>query len=639
MCGIAGVFARAQIPDLERVVGEMTDTMMHRGPDDRGVWCDRDNGLALGQRRLAIIDLSAAGHQPMTSSCGRFTLTYNGEVYNAAELRRELMAAGRSFRGHSDTEVIVEGCAVWGLSVTVGRLIGMFAIAVWDAREKCLSLVRDRLGIKPLYWSLQDGSLLFGSELKALRAFPGFDRTIDRDAVVSYLRHNYIPAPKTIYRHAKKLEPGWLLSLKDGAEPKFEQYWSLSDAVVAGQDNQLECSDEEAVEHLEVLLGDAVGRRMISDVPLGAFLSGGIDSSTVVALMQKRSASPIKTFSIGFNVAGYNEAPYASEVARHLGTDHTELYVDPSEARDVIPRLATIYDEPFSDSSQIPTYLICELTRRKVTVTLSGDGGDEVFAGYNRYVQGERFAKYVARAPRSLRGAAAGLARVLGPGSWDRLLQALPALKRIQRAGDKIHKLADALEHDEDGFYRALATHWQDPAALVIGGREDPNAVWASASERLPEFVARMQYLDTLTYLPDDILTKVDRASMAVSLEARVPLLDHRVVELAWQLPQRFKIRRGESKWILRQLLYRHVPRQLVERPKMGFGVPIDHWLRGPLKDWAETLLCPHSLTKHGLIDPGPVRRKWAEHLDGRRNWQYLIWDILMLQQWCEEWC
>ena len=639
MCGIAGIFTHMAGPDLEETVARMTDAMHLRGPDGRGVWVDAENGVGFGHRRLAIIDLTETGHQPMSSLCGRFTITYNGEVYNAAELREELTAAGRSFRGHSDTEVIIEGCAVWGVEGTLSRLIGMFAIGLWDAKEKQVLLVRDRLGIKPLYWSFSNGTLIFGSELKALVQHPQFDRTINRDAVVSYLRYNCIPAPQTIYRAAEKLQTGCLLRLRAGASAvELQNYWSLDDVVKEGRESQLDISDDEAVDQLEELLGDAVARRMISDVPLGAFLSGGVDSSAVAALMQKHSAAPVRTFSIGFDIPGYNEAQHAAAVAEHLGTDHTELYLSSQDARDVIPKLPAMYDEPFSDSSQIPTYLVSELTRRHVTVALSGDGGDELFAGYNRYTQAELLTKRLAMTPRAVRGIAASGLKALTPATWDAVCARLPVLSRQARAGDKIHKLAGVLASDPDDYYKALVTHWEDPAAMVPGGVEQSTRLWQDARKAAPDTMERMQYLDTLTYLPDDILTKVDRASMAVSLEARVPILDHRVVAFAWRLPRRFKLRGGQSKWILRQMLYRHVPKEMIERPKMGFGVPIDNWLRGPLRDWAEELLSVDALSRYGLVDPEAVRDKWAEHLSGKRNWQYLIWDVLMLQAWCDEW-
>ncbi len=638
MCGIAGLLTRSPGGDLEQIVSYMTDTMLTRGPDSRGVWVDPDCGVGLGQRRLAVIDLSEAGLQPMTTACGRYTITYNGEFYNARELGAELAAAGHRFRGHSDTEVFIEGCAAWGVREALERCIGMFAIGLWDAKEQELILVRDRLGIKPLYWSWQNGTLLFASELKALVAHPEFERTINRDAVASFLRHNYIPAPQTIYQSANKLEAGWMLRLRRDGEPRLERYWSLEDAVRAGREAPLECSDEEAVDALDALLGDAVERRMIADVPLGAFLSGGVDSSTIAALMQKHASERVKTFSIGFDIPGYDEAQHAAAVARHLGTEHTELYVAPEEARDVIPRLATMYDEPFSDSSQIPTFLVSRMTRQHVTVALSGDGGDELFAGYNRYAQAQFFTKRLAIAPRAVRGVAAAGLRSFTPATWDAICAGLPVLSRHGRAGDKIHKLAGVLTEDADGFYRALITHWDCPGAMVRGGQEQRHPLWQAAQDIVPDYTERMQYLDTLTYLPDDILTKVDRASMAVSLEARVPILDHRVVEFSWRLPRRMKMRDGESKWILRQLLYRYVPKHLIERPKMGFGIPLDSWLRGPLKEWAAALLEPQAIEKYGLVDPAPVQQKWVEHLSGKRNWQYLIWDVLMLQAWCEEW-
>ena len=639
MCGITGFLdARGGAQDaMVSQVRAMERRLVHRGPDDGGTWVDAEAGLAFAQRRLAVVDLSEAGHQPMVSSCGRFVINYNGEVYNADELRPELVAAGRTFRGHSDTEVIVEGCAVWGLAATLKRLIGMFAIAVWDRQERTLSLARDRMGIKPLYYGTFGPLFLFGSELWALRAHTGWTAEIDRNAVASYLRHNYIPAPLSIYQGVNKLLPGTLLSVQAGHAPVIEPFWSLDAVVANGQANPFVGSDAEAIDALDSLLSDAVRRRMVADVPVGAFLSGGIDSSTVVALMQKAADRPVRTFSIGFHEAGYNEAEHAKDVARHLGTDHTELYVTSDQALAVIPKLPAMFDEPFADSSQIPTYLVSALTRQHVTVSLSGDGGDELFAGYNRYFQAGRIGKAAGAFPLGMRRGAAKAVQMIPPAVWDTAFSMVPPSRRPVQPGDKMHKLARILAENEDGYYLRLISLWDEPDRMVHGGRERKGILWdPSVKALVPDYIQRMRYLDMQTYLPDDILTKVDRASMAVALEARVPILDHRVVAFSWSLSNRHMIRDGQGKWILRQVLDRYVPRHLVERPKMGFGVPIDGWLRGPLKEWAADLLSRESLRRHDLIDPEPVARHWVEHLEGSRNWQYMLWDILMLQAWMD---
>ncbi|WP_431856173.1 asparagine synthase (glutamine-hydrolyzing) [Azospirillum sp.] len=637
MCGFCGVLTTSPERGMEAAVRRMNDTIAHRGPDGDGIWVDEAAGIALAHRRLAIVDLSPLGRQPMESADGRWVVAYNGEIYNYQDLRAELEAAGHRFRGHSDTEVLVEGVARWGVEATARRLVGIFAMALWDRRERTLHLVRDQVGVKPLYWARFGGTVLFGSQPKALRAHPAFRAEIDRDALTAYVRFAYVPAPHTIYAGVHKLEPGCILTVRPDGEPERTAYWSLEGAVRAGLSDRLDLSDDEAADRLEALLKDAVGRQMVADVPLGAFLSGGVDSSTVVAMMQAQSSRPVRTFTIGFREAGYDESADARAVAAHLGTDHTELTVEPADALNVIPTLADWYDEPFADSSQVPTFLVSQLTRRSVTVALSGDGGDELFAGYRRYLLGARLWRGMGRVPAGLRAAAAGLIQAVPPGRWDALLGRLPGMRM---AGDKAHKLAGILgSADADTLYRTLASQWQHPEALVLGGREPHGLPWdARVADQVPDFTERMQYLDSATYLPDDILAKVDRASMAVALEARVPLLDHRVVEFAWRLPLHQKLRDGQGKHLLRRVLYRHVPRALIERPKMGFAVPIADWLRGPLRPWAEDLLDERRLREDGLLDAAVVRRAWAEHLSGRRNRQHQLWVVLMFQAWKARW-
>ncbi len=642
MCGIAGfrmASASRSQNEMMSLATAMNDALRHRGPDDEGVWLDEEAGIALGQRRLSIIDLSPAGHQPMVSADGRFVMSYNGEVYSHEEMRGDLVARGIQFRGHSDTEVMLESFAAFGVEASVQRFIGMFAIALWDRKTRTLTLIRDRLGIKPLYWAKFGGLFMFGSELKALRAHPGWTPRINQAAVASFMRHNYIPAPHTIYEGVHKLEPGSILTLPWQGEPRITRFWDARAVTRHGLASQIDGSDEELTERLDVLLSDAVKRRMIADVPLGAFLSGGVDSSTVVALMQKASTRPVKTFTIGFDSKGFDEAPHAAAVAKHLGTEHTELTVTAKQALEVIPNLSEWYDEPFADSSQIPTYLVSAMTRRHVTVALSGDGGDELFAGYTRYHQGRRAWRSLSILPRAVRSGIASTLTSVSPDCWTRLLSLVPQRLKPSLPGDKLHKLASVLAlPDGDALYRRLVTHWE-PSEVMPNVAETRGVLWdSSVQAEIPGLLERMQYLDLVTYLPDDILTKVDRASMAVALEARVPLLDHRVVEFAWRLPQSAKVRAGKGKYLLRRLLDRYVPTELIERPKMGFGIPLAEWLRGPLRDWAEELLSEQRLREGNMLDPTRVRKYWAEHLSGSRNWQYLLWDVLMLEAWRERW-
>ena len=644
MCGIAGMVdwrAATSADALRSIADAMIETVRHRGPDAGDVWVEAEGGVALGQRRLAIIDLSPGGAQPMHSADRRFVITFNGEIYNYRDIRRELQAAGHSMRSDSDTEVLLEACALWGVEAAIERAIGMFAFALWDRKTRSLTLARDRLGIKPLYYAASPERILFASQLKAFRPAPHWKPTIDEDAVVGYLRHAYIAQPRTIYREAEKLAPGHILTLREGSTPSPKCFWDLRGIAVAGQRRNDPVPDpREAADRLDALLRDSVKLRMIADVPLGAFLSGGIDSSTVVALMQAQSTRAVKTFSIGFHESGYDEAQCAKQVAAHLGTDHTEFYVEPRHALDVIPHLADWFDEPFADPSQIPTYLVSELTRKHVTVALSGDGGDELFAGYNRYVWAERLARAVNLVPRPLRGASAAALRALAPQTWNWLFGFVPAAWRPALPGDKLHKITTLLDNPQpDAIYRRLVSQWERPEEVAAAGREPRGPMWDPTIARdFHDLVPRMQFLDMITYLPDDILTKVDRATMAVGLEGRVPLLDHRVVAYSWSLPLEFKLRGGRSKWLLRQVLDRYVPRSLIDRPKMGFGVPIDAWLRGPLREWAESLLAPARLASDGFVRVEPVRRAWREHLEGSRNWQYPLWTVLMLQAWRARW-
>jgi asparagine synthase (glutamine-hydrolysing) len=643
MCGICGYidFAKREGAAAMRArVLAMSGTLRRRGPDGEAAWTDEAAGVALAHRRLAIIDLSPAGRQPMVSGDGRYVVTYNGEIYNFAALRAELESGGHRFVSRSDTEVLLEACAAWGAEAAARRLIGIFAFALWDRAERSLTLVRDQIGVKPLYWTLQGRLLLFGSELKALRAHPGWQAELDPDALATYFRYGYVPAQDTIYRNVHKLPPGHLLVLRDDGEtPVPTPFWDARSLARDGMAAPSASSDDETVDDLDRLLREAVASQMVADVPLGAFLSGGIDSSAVVAAMQAQSSRPVKTFTVGFRESGYDEAQFAAPVAKHLGTEHTEILLDPATAAGIIPDLAEWFDEPFADSSQIPTFLVSRLARQHVTVSLSGDGGDELFAGYNRYLWGDTIRRSLALVPGPLRRSLAGAATMLPAERWNGLFRALPARLRPERGGDKIHKLAQVLGHsDENAVYRRLVTQWE-PGAIVRAGAERPGILADRELPReFPRFIERMQLVDLVTYLPDDILVKLDRTSMAVSLEARVPLLDPRLVAFAWRLPRAMKLRRGTGKWALRQVLYRYLPRELVDRPKMGFGVPIGGWLRGKLRDWAEDLLEERELAADGLLDPQPIRALWADHCAGRRDAQYPLWTVLMFQAWKRRW-
>jgi asparagine synthase (glutamine-hydrolysing) len=658
MCGIAGFWDRRTggTRNLDGPLTAMTDAIAHRGPDDSGIFVDGGAGVGLGSRRLAIVDLSPAGHQPMASDDDRYVLAYNGEIYNFNALREELEHRGQRFRGSSDTEVLVAGVKHLGLREMLQRCNGMFALALWDRVDQRLHLARDRFGEKPLYYGWTDGVFLFGSELKALAAHGSFHPEIDRNVLALYFRHNCVPAPYSIYKGIAQMSAGTIVTLdpgtRPGVMPRPEAYWTLRETVDDGRSARKNATvrladpaDQglirEAADELDAVLGEAVRIRMHADVPLGAFLSGGIDSSVVVALMQARHTEKVRTFTIAFEDAGFNEAPDARRVAEHLGTEHVELVVTDKDALETIPKLPHLYDEPFADSSQIPTALLSGLARAHVTVALSGDGGDELFGGYNRYTWAERFWGRIEPVPRPVRRLAGAALDAVPPTWWDRGFEragpVLPRSLRVRMPGTKIHKIASVLPAaDLNETYRLLASHFDDPTGVVLGASEPKTML--TSPERWPDVSGTelMVYLDTMTYMPDDILTKVDRASMGVSLEDRVPFLDPAVAALAWRMPFELKLRNGTGKWILRQVLYRYVPSEIVDRPKMGFGIPLASWLRRPLRDWAEDLISPERLGREGFLDPVPIRRIWADHLSGRSDREYELWDILMFQAWLQ---
>jgi len=640
MCGIAGFLdlQRSTNEDaLRAAVTSMARAVRHRGPDAEGTWVDPDAGVALGHRRLSIVDVSNAGAQPMRSRSGRYVLSYNGEIYNAQALGKQLERMGCRFRGHCDTEVLIEAIDAWGLESAIDRANGMFAFALWDRELQRLQLVRDRLGEKPLYYGWIGDIFVFGSELKALRGHPSFSAEVDRDAVALFLRVNCVPAPHSIFRGIWKLPPASILTIEPGRRSRDATpvtYWSVFEAYERRDPSGL--NDEDATDRLEELLRDAIRMRMRSDVPLGAFLSGGIDSSTIVALMQDQSSQPVRTFTIGSTSAMFDEADQASAVSRHLDTRHTELLLTANDALGVIPKLPEIYDEPFADSSQIPTLLVSEIARRDVTVSLSGDGGDELFGGYDRYRWVPWAVNRSGRLPQRLRAAMAKGILAVPPGVWDSVARSVPASLRPRIPATKLAKLAAIMPLESpEAMYNQLAAHWPNPDSIVVDGHE-PAVASRSPSPDDAHLAQWMMTLDTVTYLPDDILVKLDRATMSVSLESRVPLLDHRVVEFAAGLSPAVKFRHGRGKWILRCVLNRYVPKGLFERTKAGFGVPIGAWLRGPLRPWAEALLATDRLRRDGYLRPEPIRAIWEEHQSGRRNWEHRLWDVLMFQAWLE---
>ncbi len=647
MCGLAGCWSSVSVREegLRAIAERMIAPIRHRGPDDSGVFVEPAVGLAMGFRRLAILDLSACGHQPMTSASGRYTITFNGEIYNFKELRHELESDGAAFRGQSDTEVMLAGFERWGVRRSIERFVGMFAFALWDSQARTLSLVRDRLGIKPMFVAYGQEGVSWGSELKALVAGPPFDRTLDIDALASYLRYLYVPAPSAIFRGSRKLLPGHMLTITDpnAPLPEPEAYWSAREAARKGVADAFDGTDVEAGDELERLLDEAVRLRMIADVPLGVLLSGGVDSSLVTALMRRHSTGPVRSYSIAFDDSDYDEAPYAAAVARHLRTQHTALLLTGGDALAVVPRLADMFDEPLADPSQIPTFLVSQLARSDVTVALSGDGGDELFGGYNRYTHGERLLRRMASLPRPVRHVAAAAISFLAPSAWDRLhgqvSPALPGGLRQRLPGEKLHKVGRLLAAEGPAaMYQSLLSAWQPPQRLLRAHSEQPDVVTQTMSDQVDlELVGRMMLADQLGYLPDDLLAKLDRASMAVSLEARVPILDHRVVEFSWRLPTHMKIRKGEGKWLLREVLHRHVPPALVDRPKMGFSVPIDRWLRGPLRDWAEALLTPARLRHEGILDVRAATAAWQSFQNGAGG-GLMMWALVMFQAWHDRW-
>lgn len=639
MCGLAGILSkRPLIAETDALLDKLGQAIFSRGPDSYGTWVELNDGIGMVHRRLAIVDLSEAGHQPMASVSGRYMLAFNGEIYNHLELRAELeKSQPMQWRGHSDTETLLGGIEAWGLEATLQRSVGMFAIALWDLQSKRLFLARDRFGEKPLYYgNYEDDSMIFASELKSFRAHPDFKAVIDRDSLANYLRYNYVPAPKSIYKGVYKVEPATILEFDTNLNPVSKVcYWDAVDKIQQNQLTQFEDSDSATIA-LEKALKHTVKEQMLADVPLGAFLSGGVDSSLIVSLMKSQTEVPVKTFSIGFNEEQFNEAVFAAAVAEHLGTEHTELIVTADDALRVVDKMAAIYDEPFSDSSQIPTFLVSELASKHVTVCLSGDAGDELFCGYNRYFMTRKVWKWLSKIPLFGRKWMATLIKKVSIESWNKVNSLLPASYKMSNLGDKLHKAANVVDATSlHQLYLKLISIWQHPETVVLGA-SNSNCIENDARLDDLDSIAWMMATDTLTYMSGDILAKVDRAAMAVSLETRVPFLDHRVFELAWRIPLQQKVCGTKGKIPLREILYRYVPKDLIERPKTGFAIPVAEWLRGGLKNWAEQLIEKDRLKQEGFFDCEVISQMWSEHQQCKRNWHYQLWTVLMFQSWYE---
>ena len=653
MCGITGFLSNnfSNYKKMEIIVSNMASRLMHRGPDDYGAWVDGDSIIALGHRRLSILDLSVSGHQPMHSFNKRYVISFNGEIYNHLEIRKKINKESNKellWRGHSDTETLLMAFECWGVEQTLRKCVGMFAIALWDRHKHLLTLARDRIGEKPLYYGWVNDAFVFGSELKALRAYPNFNNQICRKALANYLRFNYVPTPLSIYKDIYKLEPGNFIEVYASNFTKSEisskKYWSLSAQVEIGK-NELILSESESLLSLEKCLNKSVSSQMLADVPLGAFLSGGIDSSTIVALMQQQSSRPVNTFTLGFEESEFDESPYARAVAKHLGTDHNELIITHNEAKTLLPQLPVIYDEPFADASQIPTYFLSQLARKKVTVALSGDGGDELFGGYDRYTLFPEIWNKISWLPYAFRKLFGQSVRILPVQFWDNLNAISKIFLSTKNGilGDRVHRMGQRLQEIKsyEEFCISLTIGWDYPQTLIKDLIGHPKTLqpfdMTELDLELQDKVALLMYRDSIYFLPDDILCKVDRAAMANSLETRAPFLDHRVVELAWKMPMNMKIRNNQGKWALRQILYRYVPRELIERPKVGFAIPLDQWLRGPLRNWVTSLLDHDRLQHEGFFHPELVSKIWKQHLSGKYNWSRRLWSLVMFQAWLEQ--